>query len=154
MTDAAKKISAELEKAYREAFYVIHWGDENIVLKVGHANPELAALMKIHVTTSAAFLTAFNPYSILSTTEENLHNQHSLISDIHSLGLIGIVGEGGDSSNLWPSEPSVLVLGISLQNAELLADRYGQNGFLWISSDDGFVVLNLRYPVGGRINEN
>jgi len=154
MTDAAKKISAELEKAYREALYVIHWEDDNIVLRVGHANPELATLMKIRGVTSAAFLTAFNPYSVLLTAEENLHNQYSLISDIHSLGLIGIVGEGSDSSNLWPSEPSILVLGISLHNAELLADRYGQNGFLWISSDDGFVVLNLGYPVRSRINES
>jgi len=154
MTDGANNISAELEKAYREALYVIHWGDEHIALRVGHANPELAALMKIHETTSAAFLTAFNPYSVLATTEENVRNQHSLIADIHSLGLMGIAGEGSDSSNLWPSEPSVLALGISLQSAELLADRYGQNAFLWISSDDGFVGLNLRYPDGGRINEN
>ena len=110
--------------------------------------------MKIRGVTSAAFLTAFNPYSVLLTAEENLHNQHSLISDIHSLGLTSIAGEGSDSSNLWPSEPSVLALGISLQSAELLADRYGQNAFLWISSDDGFVSLNLRYPGGGRINEN
>jgi len=154
MTDTANNISAELEKAYREALYVIHCEDKNIVLRVEHANPELAALMKIHETNSAAFLTAFNPYSILSTAEENVRNQNSLIADIHSLGLTSIAGEGSDSSNLWPSEPSVLALGISLQSAELLADRYGQNAFLWISSDDGFVGLNLRYPDGGRINEN
>jgi hypothetical protein len=70
-----------------------------------------------------------------------------LIADIQALGLKWIAGEGADESNRWPSEPSVLVLGISHQNTELLAEKYGQNAYLWIEGHDGLVNLNLRYPV-------
>lgn len=148
MRDVANSISAELAKAYHEALYVIHGEDEDVVLKVGQANPELGALMKMHGVNSAAFLTAFNPYSILSTAEENVLNQNSLIADIQTLGVKSIAGEGGNTSNIWPIEPSVLALGISLQSAELLADRYQQNAFLWITGDHGFVSLNFCYAVG------
>jgi hypothetical protein len=104
--------------------------------------------MQEHDTLSAAFLSAYNPYSVLVSAEENVRNHHALISDIDVLGLKWIAGEGADPSNLWPSEPSLLVLGITLQSAERLADQYQQNAFLWIARVDGLVRLNLRYPIG------
>lgn len=147
--DIDHAISPELAKAYREALYVIHGEDGRIPLKVGQSSPELTSLMKSHGVKSAAFLTAFNPHSILETAEVNVANHNALIADINALGLKSIFGEGGDPLRLWPSEPSVLVLGISHQNAELLAERYGQNAYLWIAGDDGLVNLNLRHPLGG-----
>lgn len=154
MTDHVYNIPPELAKAYYEALYVIHGESGDIQLRVGQPSLELVSLMKMYGVKSAAFLTAFNPHSILATSEVNVFNHNALIDDIHTLGLRHISGEGGDPSNLWPSEPSVLVLDISHQNAELLADRYRQNAYLWISGDDGLVNLNLRYSVGGFINEN
>jgi hypothetical protein len=103
--------------------------------------------MRSYGASSAAFLTAFNPHSMLEAAEVNVTNHNALIADIHTLGLKSISGEGGDPSHLWPSEPSVLVPGISHQNAELLAKKYGQNAYLWIEGHDGLVNLNLRYPV-------
>lgn len=154
MTDHVHNIPPELAKAYHEALYVIHGESGDIQLRVGQPSLELVSLMKMYGVKSAAFLTAFNPHSNLATSEVNVFNHNALIDDIHTLGLRHISGEGGDPSNLWPSEPSVLVLDISHQNAELLADRYRQNAYLWISGDDGLVNLNLRYSVGGFINEN
>jgi hypothetical protein len=149
MTDRVHNIPQELAKAYQEARYVIHGEGGDISLRVSQPSLELASLMKMYGVKSAAFLTAFNPHSILATAEVNVSNHNALIDDIHTLGLKLISGEGGDPSRIWPSEPSVLVLDISRQNAELLADRYRQNAYLWISGDDGLVNLNLRYPVGG-----
>lgn len=154
MTDHVYNIPPELAKAYHEALYLIHGESWDIQLRVGQPSLELVSLMKMYGVNSTAFLTAFNPHSNLATSEVNVFNHNALIDDIHTLGLRHISGEGGDPSNLWPSEPSVLVLDISHQNAELLADRYRQNAYLWISGDDGLVNLNLRYSVGGFINEN
>lgn len=147
--DIDHAIPPELAKAYREALYVIHGEGGHIQLRVGQFSPELTTLMKNHGVKSAAFLTAFNPHSILATAEVNVNNHTALIDDIDALGLKLIFGEGGDPLHLWPSEPSVLALGISHQNAELLAEKYGQNAYLWIAEDDGLVNLNLRYPFGG-----
>jgi hypothetical protein len=154
MTDHVYNIPPELAKAYHEALYLIHGVSEDIQLRVGQPSLGLASLMKVYGVNSAAFLTTFNPHSILATAEVNASNHNALIDDIHTLGLGYISGEGGDPSHLWPSEPSILVLDISHQNSELLADRYRQNAYLWISGDDGLVNLNLRYSVGGFINEN
>ena len=149
MSNLIQDIPADLAKAYSDAFYVIHGEDGDIHLRVGQPSLELISLMKRYGAKSAAFLTAFNPHSILATAEVNVHKHNALVEDIKSLGLEFIAGEGGDPLNIWPSEPSVLVLRISHQSAELLAGRYGQNAYLWIECDDGLVSLNLRYPVRG-----
>lgn len=147
MPDLIQGIAPDLARAYRDALYVIHGEDGDIQLRVGKPSLELASLMKRHGAKGAAFLTAFNPNSMLATTEVNVDNHNALVTDIKSFGLSSITGEGGDPSNLWPNEPSILVLGISYQIAELLAGRYEQNAYLWIECDDGLVNLNLRYPV-------
>ena len=149
MTDLIQDIAPDLVEAYRDALYVIHGEGGDIQLRVGQPSLELISLMKWFGAKSAAFITAFNPNSIIATAEVNAHNHNALIKDIKSLGLESITGEGGDPLNLWPTEPSVLVLGISHQIAELLADRYGQNAYLWIECDDGLVNLNFRYSIRG-----
>lgn len=147
MNEATHSISPELVKAYCAADYVIQIADRDIVLRVGAANPELASLMRGYDVTTAAYLTAFNPFSGVLSSQENALNQSALIADIQSLGVKYVLGEGRDTANLWSSEASALALGISFQSAELLAQRYRQNAFLWISSEDAFVSLNLRYPI-------
>ena len=152
MNKPTHSISLELVKAYCEADYAIHIADGDIVLRVGEANPGLATLMRSYEVTTAAYLTAFNPFSAVSSSQENELNQSALIANIYSLGLKYVLGEGRDVANLWASEASILALGISFKSTELLADRYKQNAFLWISSGDGFVSLNLRYPIATGID--
>jgi len=123
-------------------------------LKVGQASLQLSSLMMGRQVDSAAFITAFNPYSSIARAQENALNHKALLADLSSLGIESIGGEGRDSENLWPSETSILALGISLQNAELLARRYKQNAFLWISGNDGLVDLNLMFPVATQIDIN
>lgn len=147
MTKSANFIPVELERAYREALYVVHAKDKDIHLKVGDSSPELVELMRLHGVKSAALMTAFNPLSVLASAQENVRNHNALLADINALGLESLSGEGSDASNAWPSEPGLLALGISLQDAELLADRYQQNAFLWIAGNGGSVRLNLRYPL-------
>lgn len=149
MSNHVRTISPELVNAYREAIYLIFEDGQKISIKADQSNPDLAKMLRERGIFSAAFLTAFNPYSSIASKKMNELNQNSLITDLEYLGCDWIAGEGQDIANIWPSEPSILALDISLQSAELLADRYEQNAFLWITGEDGFVSLNLRWPVAG-----
>ena len=40
-------------------------------------------------------------------------------------------GLGQHPSNQWPGEPSVLILGLSLAAAKVLAEDFEQNAFVW-----------------------
>ena len=126
----------------------------DIVLKVGQVSPQLSVLMVGRQLTSAAFITAFNPYSSIASGQENELNHRALLADVSALGLDFIAGEARDGQKVWPSESSILVLGISLYDAELLARRYKQNAFVWISSDDDVVNLHLLFPISAPAEIN
>lgn len=150
MTSSSHAISPQLAQSYRDAVYVVHLGTRAVVLTVGQVSDELSGLMRERNVVSAAFLTAFNPHSVIANEQKNALQHSALIADLNALGCECIAGEGGDSQNLWPKELSILALDIPLEGAELIADRYQQNAFLWISSNDGLVSLNLRYPISAE----
>jgi hypothetical protein len=139
-------INPSLVRAYREAKFVVEYTSP-ITLLVGQSNSSLRALLKEHNVSTAAFITAFNPYSNVLSDQENISAQNSLIKDIKALGLQKINGFGQDIAEQWPKEVSVLILGITESQAEVLADKYSQNAFIWIGSVDAFPALRLRHPI-------
>ncbi|MBT8557812.1 hypothetical protein G6712_02360 [Polynucleobacter paneuropaeus] len=66
-----RAISPKLIKAYKEAIYVVRLGDREIALQVNKASLQLAKLMEEWEVPTAAFLTAFNPYSQTLDAKEN-----------------------------------------------------------------------------------
>ena len=140
-------IDPALIKAYRQSVYEINMLEQDLILCIGEANHPLVELMKQEQVTTAAYLTAFNPYSQQLALEKNQVAQEHLLADLDSRSLQYLSGQGRDTAGLWHPEPSVLALGITLQDAEILADRYGQNAFVWIGSLDGLVSLRLRFPI-------
>jgi len=144
-------ISPTLIRTYREAKFVVE-DIKPITFKVGECNLNLAALLKKHKVFTAAFITAFNPYSNVLSVEENLKSQGHLLEDISRLGLETVVGYGQDVAREWPKETSLLVLGITEAQAETLADRHSQNGFIWIGSGDALPMLRLRHPIAVPTN--
>lgn len=95
----------------------------------------LAAVYRSYAVDSAAFLTAWNPYSRQATVGENLEADRELKLELHGLGLRWFSGEGADPTGHWPPEPSVLVLGMAEVDAFDLATRFQQNGFVWCGLD-------------------
>ena len=142
-----KTISPVLIKAYREAVYVVDIGDQEIVLQVNKASSQLANLMVDWEVTTAAFLTAFNPYSKVLDPEENAARQKRMWADALPMCPKIFPGIGRDKDDQWPHELSMLALGIHLEDAQALADRYEQNAFIWVSNEQGFVSLKLRHPI-------
>jgi len=142
-----KTIAPSLVKAYRNAHYFVHHGQEVYLLKVGEVNHALSTLMQSYGASSAAFLTAYNPYSQMRSEAENHAAHEKLLAELAQAGIETIDGLGTDPHDDWDAEPSVLALGLSRSHAEQLADEYGQNAFLWITNANALVNLKLRYPV-------
>lgn len=140
-------IHPELVRAYRMTDYVVFRDAGSFVLNVGRVSDELARTMTRSEVSTAAFLTASNPASQQGDPSRWSEAQARLEADLSGLGLKWMNGEGRDPAGGWLSEPSMLVLGIALPDAERLARRYGQNGFLWIGSGIGLPALKLMHPL-------
>lgn len=143
-----RTIQPRLVRAYREAIYIVNQDEHAISLKVGEISAELASLMNSKGVATAAVLTAYNPYSEVKSSDENKQSQLSMLDKLTVKSKNCIDAMGTDAKGEWDPEPSILALGISLQDAELLADEYGQNAFIWINNVDAFVSLRLRFEIG------
>ena len=146
MTSPISGIPPYLIRAYREAKFVVETPNP-ISLFVGKSNLDLSRILRDADKTTAAFITAFNPYSQQFSDAENLKAQAELIADVGKLGYQYISGYGQDVAEEWPREQSILIIGITESQAEALSDKYSQNAFIWIGTRDSFVSLRLRRSI-------
>ncbi|MBN3755980.1 DUF3293 domain-containing protein [Paraburkholderia sp. Tr-20389] len=135
------EIPRETIQAYLETEYFA-FDDASTTLRIGEANPKLAALHAVYGVTCSAFITACNPFSQDCSAEFNADRQQALARELEKPGLVAIEGSGRHPSNNWPGEASFLVLGLSLDAAKALGTQYGQNAIVW-SADDATPQLIL-----------
>lgn len=88
-----------------------------------------------HGATCSAFLTACNPESQPLPEELNAVAQMALRRELDNRRMRYLDGLGIDPSGEWPAEPSLLVLGISLDAACEIGARYRQNALVWCAED-------------------
>lgn len=150
---ARKTVHPNLVRAYREAIYIVNEGDDAIALKVGEVSHALAALMHLHKAQTAAMITAYNPFSETQPSAENERQQKALVAALKPKSIACFDAIGSDLEGKWEPEASTLALGISLVDAEHLADQFGQNAFIWINTADAFVSLRLRFEIGEPTSE-
>lgn len=134
-------IAPELIEAYLAAHYRVE-ADPAFVLKVGVCSPPLLELFGRHRCDCAAYLTACNPFSQDAGASENAARQSQLAGQLKGRSLTFIEGVGLDGQVLpnggappWPSEPSFLVLGLSLEATRALGRKHEQNALLWCGKD-------------------
>jgi Protein of unknown function (DUF3293) len=137
------KIPRQTIEAYLATDYSI-WGSRRLILRVGQRNHDLAALYQNYAVSSAAVLTAWNPYSEPRSDAENETAQAELISEIDRLALHHEPGHGADPTGEWPPEPSRLVLGVDLDIAASLGRKFRQNGIVWVSANAVPTLVLLR----------
>ena len=125
-----KTIDSELWKAYEETDFIVHTKPE-FTLNIGQASEQLKQFLNSHKVTSAAFVTAYNPFSEQLSNDENSARQENLVKEIQSRGLSLFQGLGQHPNHQWQGEPSVLILGIAFEAAKKLARTYEQNAFVW-----------------------
>ena len=117
---------------------------ERFVLNVGRPSPELARWFQTNKEDQAAFITAWNPLGKPTSDTTNRIAEQKLIVEIQARNLPYLQGEGKDPSGRWPSEPSLLVFGISLESAKELVERFRQDGFIYVGSDATPQLILLR----------
>lgn len=145
---AAAAARHALIAAYRATTYAAGTGEGRIVLRVGERSEPLLRAMAEAGASGAAFLTAWNPFSLPLSDEENAAAQRALAADVAAAGWRAIEGEGVGDDGAWPPEPSLLVLGPDETTARALMVRYRQNAVVWCGAD-GVPRLLLNERFGG-----
>ena len=89
-------------------------------------------------------MTAWNPYSIVSSHEDNQRSQEALLRKLSLEGFTTLSAFGVDSSGDWPGETSVLAPGLDLERTKSLGNEFAQNAVLWIGDDAVPQLILLR----------
>lgn len=134
MSKTSSQLSAELQQAFADTHYIVNY-EVPFAMHIGQSCPELKALIDKHNVLSAAFITAWNPFSQHLHPKENQARQDELKANLKRRRLICIDGSGKHPSNNWPGEASVLALGLDLVAAKSLARHYEQHAFVWTAGD-------------------
>lgn len=103
-----------------------------VALRIGESSDALDALLEDAGVDTAAFVTAANPRGMPADPEDNALSTEALLVAQREAGYACVPGAGGDPRGEWPSEPSVLVLGISRREAEILGRSYEQNAIVFV----------------------
>jgi hypothetical protein len=123
-----------LLEAYVQTDYRV-FGAPGFTLRVGTRSGDLARICAGHGIATAAFITAFNPFSMELSQEENARRQDELRDVVFTLGLRFMEGIGQHPSNGWPGEESLLILGGPLKKMRALGAQFGQNAIVWVGAD-------------------
>ena len=124
-----------LVDAYRNTDYLVGDGTDRFTLRVDEHSPILAKRMHAAGAASALFITAYNPYSVQLSAEENEAAHRRLHEDLAPLAIEMIEGAGQADQGDWPAERSFLAFGIDLERSRSLGARYGQNAIVWAGED-------------------
>jgi hypothetical protein len=126
----SSKIDSATIAAYRAAHYEVLEPDP-FVLHVGLVSTRLADLLMREQASCVGFITAWNPFSENVTEADNSAAQSSLMKELIERGFSTVPGFGKDPSGKWPSEESLLVIGLSLEEVKQLGIKYRQNAVIW-----------------------
>lgn len=121
----------DLIVAYLGADYVV-FGEPELVLRIGEANAALDALLEAEGAQTAAYVTAANPHGRIAGQAENVLASTALLEAQREAGYACFAGEGRDPQHEWPAEPSVLVVGITRAEAEVLGRGYEQKAIVFM----------------------
>lgn len=124
-------LPAELLQAYLETDYFVS-DDPPLMLRIGEENDDAKILLGSFGVTTSALITAWNPGSEVLSEDENDSRQAALLGEIESKRLNYLVGYGERQDWL---EYSYLVLGITRDEANELAEQFGQNAYVWIDQE-------------------
>lgn len=119
-------------------------GPQPFTLKINRKSQSLEKLYEEHGHNCAAYLTSCNPYSenVGDIANASLHRE--LARELAARGFFFLPGVGQDSLGKWPGEPSYLILGMDLDAAKTLGQKYRQNALVWCGPDAVPQLILLR----------
>lgn len=114
-------------EAFRRTTYTARLPDgRTIRIRIGKRNAALDALLAAHGERTWAYITAWNPGARRLAATVNAARHQSLLAELAALAKTYFEGDGIPDEPGWDPEKSVLVLGLSLQEARALGRRFGQ----------------------------
>jgi len=101
------------------------------VLRIGERNADLDELLEAEGAATAAFITAANPGGRKRGHWENEVANAALVKSQNKAGFRCFEGEGRAPDGSW-TEKSVLVVGISRADAEVVGRAFDQNAIVFV----------------------
>ena len=126
--------------AYKNTRY--HVFNTGITICIDENNVLLDALLSKQDAKSWAYITAYNPFSQTFTDEANDARHRLLLQSVASFSSLEGEGKGADES--WPPEKSLLILGISKEQAIAIGNEYEQNAIVYGEAGQAAKLLLLR----------
>ena len=126
--------------AYKNTRY--HVFNTGITICIDENNILLDALLSKQDAKSWAYITAYNPFSQTLTDEANDARHRLLLQSVAAFSSFEGEGKGADES--WPPEKSLLILGISKEQAIAIGNEYEQNAIVYGEAGQTAQLLMLR----------
>jgi len=140
-------INEDLRTAYLKTTFIAETPEAAVFIRVGRTNGALDDVLRRHGCSSWAFLTAFNPGSVPLGESENQARQHRLEQELRSQGYAFFPAKGEPDLKDWRAERSVLVLGISRDDAVRFGKQYGRNAIVAGNLQDVPILLWIQPEV-------
>jgi hypothetical protein len=129
-------IPAQLIIYYAATHYRVWTGATRyLTLSIGHYCAPLATLLHTSGSWSAAYITAYNPYSQAKLPAENQCANIRLYERLAWHITCIYRGESIDPAGKWPAEAGFLALALDCATAKTLGREFGQNAIVWIDTD-------------------
>jgi hypothetical protein len=120
------RIPPELWEAYQRTTFQAETPMGQIRIVVGQNSEVLDTLLAQLGCDSYAYITAFNPGSVVLAAEENLRRHDLLRERVAAGGWHSFEGHGVSEREPWPPEKSLLILGIPHAYSIELGRSFGQ----------------------------
>ena len=127
-------LAPDLIRAYELTNFHVK-AEPSFTLKVGKESEELKFLLKQNRLDSAAFISAWNPYSKSLSDKENQTRNEQLKYELNIRSLKFLDGFGQDPLGQWSGEDSFLILEIELEASKKLGIQFEQNAIIWSDKD-------------------
>ena len=126
--------------AYKNTRY--HVFNTGITICIDENNVLLDALLSKQDAKSWAYITAYNPFSQTFTAEANDARHRLLLQSVAAFSSFEGEGKGADEN--WPPEKSLLILGITKEQAIAIGNEYEQNAIVYGEAGQAAQLLLLR----------
>ena len=121
---------SELFEAYKNTTYLVYSPIGEIDIRIGVMNPLLQQLLLSNHVESWAFITAYNPYSVMQDAGVNTILNTQLEDYLSGKRYLFFKGMGVGDDDSWEPEASFMVLNIRKEDAVKLGKQFKQNAIV------------------------
>jgi|LakMenEpi03May11_1017334.scaffolds.fasta_scaffold02265_2 hypothetical protein len=123
-------MNPELFEAYKNTTYRVYLPLGEIDIRIGVMNPLLQQLLLSNHVESWAFITAYNPYSVMQNEDVNTLLNTQLERYLLEKQYVFFKGIGVGDDDSWEPEASFMVLNIRKEDAIKLGKQFKQNAIV------------------------